>query len=160
MKLGSLFSGYGGLDLAVEAVFNAQTVWVCDFDKGPGKILAHRFPTVPNLVDVTKVDWASVEPVDIIAGGSPCQDLSQAGRRAGMKQGTRSGLWESMREAIAVIKPQFVVWENVKGALSASATSASDMEYATGFMGETGGGKSTCSPGTWKSTRRPYRPRV
>lgn len=139
MKLGSLFSGYGGLDLAVEAVFNAQTVWLCDFDKGPGKILAHRFPTVPNLVDVTKVDWASVEPVDIIAGGSPCQDLSQAGRRAGMKQGTRSGLWESMREAIAVIKPQFVVWENVKGALSASATSASDMEYATGFMGETGG---------------------
>lgn len=136
MKLGSLFSGYGGLDLAVEQVFGAETTWVCDFDKGPGKILAHRFSNVPNLVDVTKVDWATVEPVDIIAGGSPCQDVSVAGKRLGMKTGTRSGLWESMREAIAVIKPAFVVWENVKGALSAEATSVSDVEFDQGPMGD------------------------
>ena len=72
MKLGSLFSGAGLLDLAVEEVFGARTVWVSDIEPGPRKVLAHRFPGVPNLGDITAVDWSKVEPVDIIAGGSPC----------------------------------------------------------------------------------------
>lgn len=71
-RLGSLFSGYGGLDLAVEEVFGARTVWNSDIEPGPRKVLAHRFPDVPNLGDITTVDWSQVEPVDIIAGGSPC----------------------------------------------------------------------------------------
>ena len=133
MKLGSLFSGYGGLDLAVESVFDATTAWVADIDPGPRKILAHRFPHAPNLGDVTAVDWAAVEPVDIIAGGSPCQDVSHAGRRAGMTTGTRSNLWSAMREAIATIRPSLVVWENVRGVMSAAADSA--MEPCPGCMG-------------------------
>ena len=124
----------GGLDLAIADVFGATTAWVSDVDPGANKILAHRYPDAPNLGDITRVDWANVEPVDIISGGSPCQDLSHAGRRAGMTEGTRSNLWVSMREAIATIKPSFVVWENVQGALSAEA--ASELEHCPGCMGD------------------------
>jgi DNA (cytosine-5)-methyltransferase 1 len=134
MKIGSLCTGYGGLDMAVEAAFGADTVWVSDIDKGARKILAHRYPDVPNLGDMTAVDWATVEPVDIIAGGTPCQDLSHAGKRAGMTEGTRSNLWVSMREAVAVIRPSFVVWENVRGAYSAAADS--EVESCPGCVGD------------------------
>ena len=131
--IGSLFAGYGGLDLAIADVFGATTAWVSDVDPGANAILAHRYPDAPNLGDITRVDWATVPRVDIISGGSPCQDLSHAGRRAGMTEGTRSNLWVSMREAIATIKPTFVVWENVHGALSASASSS--LEHCPGCMG-------------------------
>lgn len=128
----------GGLDLAVEAVTGATPAWFVEFDEAPSKILAHHWPDVPNLHDVTKVDWSQVEPVDILTGGSPCQDLSAAGKRAGMTEGTRSNLWVNMREAIATIRPRLVVWENVLGALSAPAESESD--NATTSNVEQGGG--------------------
>ena len=73
LTIGSLFSGYGGLDLAVErALGPARTAWVSDIEPGPCKILAARYPDAPNLGDIATVDWTQVEPVDIIAGGSPC----------------------------------------------------------------------------------------
>lgn len=131
---GSLFSGYGGIDLAVSDVFGARTAWVSDIDPGPCKVLERRFPGVPNLGDITKIDWADVEPVDILSGGSPCQDLSSAGRRAGMTDGTRSNLWVQMREAIETLQPRLVVWENVMGALSARATS--ELESVEGRVGD------------------------
>lgn len=134
LTIGSLFSGAGGLDMAVEQVFGATTAWVSDVDKGACKILAHRYPDVPNLGDITSIDWAAVEPVDIITGGSPCQDLSHAGKRAGMTDGTRSNLWVAMREAIAQLKPSIVVWENVRGAYSAAADSG--LEHCPGCMGD------------------------
>ncbi|MDV2420187.1 DNA (cytosine-5-)-methyltransferase [Corynebacterium tuberculostearicum] len=140
MKIGSLFSGYGGLDLAVEAIFNAQPAWFCEFDKAPSKVLAHHWPDVPNHKDVTQINWKEVEPVDILTGGSPCQDLSHAGKRAGMTEGTRSNLWVNMREAIATLQPKYVVWENVLGALSAKATSDSDLESEEGLLANTGDG--------------------
>lgn len=138
LKAGELFAGYGGLALAVSEIFDAETEWVAEFEEAPSKILAHRFPDAPNLGDVTKVDWHTVPHVDIIAGGSPCQDVSQAGRRAGMVEGTRSNLWVEMREAIRIIQPEWVVWENVRGATSAKASSASDMEPGAGPVGEAG----------------------
>lgn len=141
MKLGSLFSGYGGLDLGVQmALGEMSTAWVADIEPGPKAILTQRFPDAPNLGDITGVDWHTVEPVDVIAGGSPCQDLSMAGRRAGMKPGTRSGLWESMVQVISVLKPRLVVWENVLGALSAEAFSLSSMEPGPGRVGDGSGG--------------------
>ena len=103
-------------------------------------MLAHHWPHVPNHRDVTQINWADVEPVDILTGGSPCQDLSTAGKRAGMTEGTRSNLWVNMREAIATLRPRLVVWENVQGALSAAATSDSDMEPGTRLLGNPGGG--------------------
>ena len=136
LTIGSLFSGYGGLDMAVERVFGAKTAWLVEFDKHPSMVLEHRFPGVPNYGDVTQIDWSTVPPVDIITGGSPCQDLSSAGKRAGMTEGTRSNLWVAMREAIDTIKPRYVVWENVRGALSAKAQSESDMESEGGLLGK------------------------
>lgn len=138
---GSLFAGMGGLDLAITEVFGATTAWVSDVDPGACRILAHRYPDAPNVGDITTIGWSRVDPVDIISGGSPCQDLSQAGRRSGMRPGTRSGLWESMRKAVATLRPRYVVWENVRGALSAEA--ASDLEYCPGCMGDPGAGGPT-----------------
>ena len=114
--------------MAVEQVFGATTAWVSDIDKGACKILAHRYPDVPNLGDITTVDWTRVEPVDIIAGGSPCQDISSAGRMAGMREGTRSNLWVEMREAIRVLQPTYVIWENVYAARSTAAASAMESD--------------------------------
>ncbi|UQX09949.1 DNA cytosine methyltransferase [Candidatus Mycobacterium methanotrophicum] len=101
MKVGSLFSGAGGLDSAVEKLFGAQTVWQCENDPAAAAVLARRWPEVPNLGDVTAVDWGCVEPVDVLCGGFPCQDVSAVGLRAGMRPGTRSGLWAQFRDAIA-----------------------------------------------------------
>lgn len=123
MKIGSLFSGYGGLELGIQQALNAEVVWHCEFDKAPSKILEKRFPGIPNFGDVTKVDWTTVEPVDILCGGFPCQDVSLAGKRAGLKDGTRSGLWSYFAEAIETLKPRLVVIENVRGLLSATANS-------------------------------------
>jgi DNA (cytosine-5)-methyltransferase 1 len=132
--IGSLFSGYGALETATRNVFGGDVAWVSDIDPGACKILAHHWPDVPNLGDITTVDWSAVEPVDIITGGSPCQDLSHAGKRGGMKTGTRSNLWVAMREAIAQLRPSWVVWENVRGAYSAEADS--DVEPCPGCVGD------------------------
>jgi DNA (cytosine-5)-methyltransferase 1 len=136
MKIGSLFSGYSGLDTAVANVTGAEPAWFVEYNDAPSKILAAHYPDVPNYGDVTKVDWAAIEPVDILTGGFPCQDLSLAGKRAGLKDGTRSGLWSEFAKAIDVIKPRLVVIENVRGLLS--ATAHSDVEYCPWCMGDSG----------------------
>ena len=141
MRIGSLFAGYGGLDMAVEQVFpDATPAWFCEWDEAPSKVLAHHWPGVPNYRDVSLVDWEAVEPVDIIAGGFPCQDVSHAGRRQGLiRDGdgkTRSGLWGEMLKAIDTIRPSFVVAENVRGLLSAEADS--DVEPCPFCMGDGG----------------------
>lgn len=133
--IGSLFTGYGGLDMGVAAALGESRVaWTSDIDKGACKAIAHHHPDAPNLGDITTIDWATVEPVDVITGGSPCQDLSSAGRRAGMTAGTRSNLWVAMREAIAILQPRLVVWENVRGAYSAPADSG--VEPCPGCVGD------------------------
>jgi DNA (cytosine-5)-methyltransferase 1 len=132
VRIGELFAGYGGLGMGVQAALGGEIAWVSEVDKGANKILAHRFPGVPNHGDITTIDWAQVEPVDVLTGGSPCQDLSHAGRRAGMTEGTRSNLWVAMREAIAHLRPGLVVWENVGGVASAQADS--DLERQPGLL--------------------------
>jgi DNA (cytosine-5)-methyltransferase 1 len=134
LKIGSLFSGYGGLDLAVSKVTGATVAWHCEWEDAPSKVLEANFPGVPNYRDVTKVDWSNVEPVDILTGGFPCQDLSLAGKRKGLTEGTRSGLWSEFALAIEVLKPKLVVIENVRGLLSAKANSG--MEYGAEIMGK------------------------
>jgi DNA (cytosine-5)-methyltransferase 1 len=128
MKIGSLFSGYGGLDLAVSKVTGAEVAWHCEWEDAPSAILEKNFPGIPNYKDVTKVDFSTVEQVDILTGGFPCQDLSLAGKRAGLEDGTRSGLWSEFARAIETIKPKLVVIENVRGLLSAKANNG--MEYS------------------------------
>ena len=134
LRLGELCAGYNGLGMAVEEVFGATPAWFSEYDTAPSKILAHHYPDVPNYGDMTAIDWANIEHADIISGGTPCQDLSAAGKRKGMTEGTRSNLWVQMREAIAIQKPKYVVWENVRGAYSASADS--DLEQCPGCVGD------------------------
>ena len=80
MRVGSLFSGYGGLDLAVEEVFGARTIWFSEINKPVARVFSHHWPDAPNLGDITTIDWSAVPPVDILCGGFPCQDVSTAGR--------------------------------------------------------------------------------
>lgn len=131
---GSLFSGYEGLTMGAQAVLPGRTAWVSDIDKGSCKLLAHRFPDVPNLGDISAVDWSQVEPVDVLTGGFPCQDVSAAGKRAGIRPGTRSGLWAMFAYAISQLRPRLVVIENVRGLLSAKAHS--DVEPCAWCVGD------------------------
>ena len=116
MRHGSLFSGYGGIDRAIADVFGAETAWVSDVDPGANAILAHRYPDAPNLGDITAVDWSTVEPVDIISGGYPCQPFSHAGLRRGQED--ERHLWPYVADAIAVLRPPLVFFENVRGHLT------------------------------------------
>jgi DNA (cytosine-5)-methyltransferase 1 len=134
MKIGSLFSGYGGLDMGVQSVIGGDIAWHVEFDKAPSAILNHHWPDIPNYGDIQSVDWSSIPPVDVLTGGFPCQDVSLAGRRAGLTSGTRSGLWSEYARAIDVLRPSLVVIENVRGLLSAEASGA--MEPDPWSMGD------------------------
>ena len=116
LKIGSLFSGYGGLDGAVAAYFNAEPAWFAEYDAAPSKVLAHHWPHVPNYGDVTTIDWSTIEPIDILTGGYPCQPFSIAGGRKGA--GDHRHLWPYVRDAIRHLRPRYTVLENVRGHLS------------------------------------------
>jgi DNA (cytosine-5)-methyltransferase 1 len=124
MKIGSLCSGAGGLDMAVERVFGATTAWHCELEKLPQKdgtyrhnaavdVLAARWPNVPNHGDLTTTDWDQVEPVDILTGGYPCQPFSHAGKRKGTDD--ERHIWPGVREAIRRLRPRITFLENVAG---------------------------------------------
>lgn len=113
MKLGSLCSGAGGLDLAVEQVFGAETAWHCEIDDAAAKVLAHRWTGVPNHRDLTATDWGAVEPIDILTGGYPCQPFSHAGKRKGTDD--ERHIWPDVREAIRRLRPRYTFLENVAG---------------------------------------------
>ena len=83
MKVGSLFSGIGGLDLAVERAMGAETAWQVEYEPAPASILARHWPDADRFGDVTEIDWHEMEPVDVICGGYPCQPFSHAGLRKG-----------------------------------------------------------------------------
>ena len=116
MRVGSLCTGYGGLDLAVDAVLGTTTEWVCEFDPHASKVCDARFPGVPNLHDLTAVDWSTVPPVDVLTAGYPCQPFSHAGRRQGTDDARH--LWPYICDALRVLRPRLAVFENVAGHLS------------------------------------------
>lgn len=125
LTLGSLFDGIGGWLLA--AVHNGvKPIWSSEIEKFPMAVTKHHFPDVIQMGDITKLDGATLPPVDIICAGSPCQDLSVAGKREGLK-GERSGLFRTainivrrMRMSTGGRQPRFFVWENVPGAFSSN----------------------------------------
>jgi DNA (cytosine-5)-methyltransferase 1 len=112
MRVGSLFSGYGGLDMAV----GGDLAWYAEVEPAAIKVMEAHHPGVPNLGDVTQVDWSQVDPVDVITGGYPCQPFSNAGKRKG-KDDERH-LWPYVRDAISAIRPNRAVLENVRGHLT------------------------------------------
>ncbi|CRK57601.1 DNA-cytosine methyltransferase [Alloactinosynnema sp. L-07] len=112
--VGSVCTGYGGLDLGVLAAFGGGRVaWCADPDPHVTQILAARMPGIPNLGDLRAIDWARVEPVEVLTAGFPCQDISAAGRRAGIENGARSGLWADIVAGVRVLRPAMLVVENV-----------------------------------------------
>ena len=115
LRIGSLFSGAGGLDGAVEQVFGGRTVWHCENDPAAAKVLAHRWPGTPNLGDITAIDWDTVEPVDVVCGGWPCQPFSVAGKRKGADD--ERALWPYFAGAVRGLRPRYVVLENVAAVL-------------------------------------------
>ena len=123
LTLGSLFDGIGGFPYAA-TFYGITPVWASEVDPRCISVTQHHFPDMEHVGDITELDGAKLTPVDIITFGSPCQDLSVAGRRAGL-QGERSGLfWEAiriideMRGATNGKYPKWAIWENVPGALS------------------------------------------
>jgi len=115
LKIGSLCTGYGGLDMAVEAFFNAETVWCAEFDKLASKLIDERF-NIPNYGDIKAIDWQAVEPIDILTAGYPCQPFSHAGYRKGADDDRH--IFPYILEAISILRPRWVVLENVRGHLS------------------------------------------
>lgn len=99
--------------MAVEAVLGGEMVWYSEFEHYPSKLLEQRFPGVPNHGDLTKIDWNTVEPIDILTGGYPCQPFSQAGKRKG--EDDPRHLWPYIREAVRVLRPRITILENVPG---------------------------------------------
>ncbi|WP_406104724.1 DNA cytosine methyltransferase [Streptomyces sp. NBC_01003] len=111
LRLGSLCTGYGGLDVAVQDVFGGALEWVADNDPGASRILAHRHPSTPNLGDITAIDWRAVEPVDVLLGGYPCQPFSTAGRRKGTADARH--IWPHIANALRTLRPRIAIFENV-----------------------------------------------
>lgn len=121
-RIGSVCSGYGGLDMAVQGVLGGSIVWHVENDPGAAAILAHHWPNVPNLGDLTEVGFDDQAlSVDVLTAGFPCTDVSVAGKGAGIAEGTRSGLWLHVARAIQSLRPSLVVIENVRGLLTAKA---------------------------------------
>lgn len=133
MKLMSLFDGSGGFPLAA-SLCGIEPVYAAEVEPYPIAVTKNRFPKMKHLGDVSKVKGGEIEPVDIITFGSPCQDMSIAGKRAGLKHAdmgddetTRSGLFleairiiKEMREATNGVYPRYAIWENVSGAFSSN----------------------------------------
>jgi DNA (cytosine-5)-methyltransferase 1 len=115
MKIGSLCTGYGGLDMAVEAHFNAKTLWCSEIDPYASQLIKERM-NIPNYGDLKKIDWEHVPNVDILTAGYPCQPFSTAGNRKGTND--ERHLWPYIKDAISILAPRFVVLENVRGHLS------------------------------------------
>ena len=125
MKLGSLFDGIGGFPYSATK-YGITPVWASEIEPWPIKVTEYHYPDMVHLGDIAQISGAEIEPVDIITFGSPCQDLSVAGKRAGL-EGERSGLFgeavriiREMRESTNGVYPRFAVWENVPGAFSSN----------------------------------------
>lgn len=132
-----LFEGYGGLTMATLAALGGRLIGYSEIEPAACRLLAHHHPDIPNYGDITTVGWSSVprngHPL-VLTGGFPCQDVSSAGRRRGMRPGTRSGLWSHFAYAIDQLRPDLVIVENVRGLLSADA--ACDLEPCPWCVGD------------------------
>jgi DNA (cytosine-5)-methyltransferase 1 len=113
---GSLFSGIGGFDLGFERA-GIKTLWQVEIDGYANKILERHFPNAVRFYDIRKVGKQNLASVDIVSGGFPCQDISNAGKRTGI-EGARSGLWREMHRIVCELRPKYVVVENVAALLN------------------------------------------
>ena len=118
MIVGDLFSGIGGFSLAAEWM-GWRTAWFSEIDPFASRVLAHHWPDVPNHGDITRIDWTTVEPVDVLTGGFPCQPHSLAGKR--LASSDERDLFSEIIRAVRVLRPRFIVLENVRGLLTSES---------------------------------------
>ena len=111
LKVLDLFSGIGGFSLGLERTGGFETVAFCEIEEFPRKVLAKHWPGIPIFEDVRELRGEDVGPVDVICGGFPCQDISCAGKRAGI-DGERSGLWQEFARLVGDLRPRYVIVEN------------------------------------------------
>jgi DNA (cytosine-5)-methyltransferase 1 len=136
MKIGSLFSGVGGLELGLEWAGVGHTEWQVEQDPFCRDVLAKRWPDATRFNDVREVGAHNLSPVDVICGGFPCQDVSTLGKRAGMGEGTRSGLWAEFARIIGELSPSLVIVENTRGLESLGLHLVLADLRALGYRGE------------------------
>ena len=154
MTLGSLFDGSGTCPLAA-ALCGITPVWASEIEPYPVRVTKKNFPRMRHLGDITKINGAEIEPVDVITFGSPCQDLSAAGAQKGLVEGKRSCLFFDalriiceMREATHGKYPRYAVWENVPGAFS-SNQGRDFLEVLRAFVRAAGGNGADVPESGW-----------
>jgi DNA (cytosine-5)-methyltransferase 1 len=114
LTVGSVCTGYSGLEQGLRlAGWDVRLAWVADNDPGAAKLLTYHYPDVPNLGDIARVDWAAVEPVDLLTAGYPCQPFSVAGLRKA--EDDERHIWPTIADAIRLVRPRYVLLENVRG---------------------------------------------
>jgi DNA (cytosine-5)-methyltransferase 1 len=116
ISIGSLFSGIGGIESGLEKAGGFRTVWFVEKEPYCKEVLSKHWAGIPVYDDITRIDWCKVERPDILTGGFPCQDISNAGRRAGIG-GSRSSLWKEYLKAIRFLRPRGALIENVSALL-------------------------------------------
>ena len=135
-RIGSLFSGIGGLELGLEMCGLGPVVWQAECDPYARAVLAKHWPTVKRFDDVKEIDHEA-PPVDLVCGGFPCQDISNAGNRAGI-DGERSGLWSEYARILRVVRPRYVFVENVAALIARGMERVLGDLAALGFDAEWG----------------------
>jgi len=134
LTVGSLFTGIGGIDLGLERA-GMRVAWQCEKDKAARSVLARRYPDIPTYDDVETLDGRSVAAVDVLCGGSPCQDISVVGDRAGL-DGDQSRLFHEFMRLADELTPAWLVWENVGHLLHSNG--GRDMAAVVGSLADRG----------------------
>ena len=117
LTVGSLFSGIGGFDLGLERA-GMQVKWQVEIDPYCLKVLEKHWPHVRRYTDIKTVDWSTIEPVDLVCGGFPCQPVSVAGKRKGTAD--ERWLWPEFVRCLGILRPRYILIENVPGLLTAN----------------------------------------
>jgi|TARA_R100001163_G_scaffold30270_1_gene23939 DNA (cytosine-5)-methyltransferase 1 len=120
MKVGSFCSGFGGLDLAAHDLFDATTSWWSEIDSAAQKVMHARFPEAQPVGDITTLNPHDLEPVDVLTAGFPCQPYSTAGLRKG--QSDERAIFQWIADTISVLRPRYILLENVQGILTKGGT--------------------------------------
>lgn len=136
LRVGSLFSGIGGVELGLERAGGFETCWFVEKEPYAQGVLRKHWPHATLYSDITKTDFRYVAPVDVLSGGFPCQDISSAGKRKGIQVGTRSGLWFEFARAIGTLRPRYVVVENVAAILDGELGTVLGDLAALGYAAE------------------------
>lgn len=135
MTVGSICTGYAGLELALSRALAApiRTTWHAEIDPAACRVLTARYPGIPNLGDITAVNWADVDTVDWLVAGYPCQPFSDAGLRKGIED--ERHLWPYVATAIRHLRPRYVLLENVRGHLRRGFDRVLNSLASCGYVG-------------------------